>query len=164
MNNYEADNLYMGTLPDKIIMVLIPNENMSGSYKTNPFDFQTAKINHLALKVNGALIPTKPLEPDFTSKDYIKEYYKVLEALNYDIGPNCWNITPEEWAAGFNIWAFKFTPGPLGAVRSIPRVGNIRIEMKFAVETNKIYNMLLFSSRAAELQIDKFRKVTVIEA
>ena len=44
MNNYESDNLYMGTLPDKIIMALIPNENMSGSYKTNPFDFQHEKL------------------------------------------------------------------------------------------------------------------------
>ncbi len=82
MKNYEADNLYMGTLPDNIIMVLIPNENMSGSYKTNPFDFQTAKMNYLALKVNGELIATTPLQPDFVGKDYIKEYYKFLEALN----------------------------------------------------------------------------------
>ena len=110
------------------------------------------------------MVPTSPLQPDFVGKDYIKEYYKVLEALNYDIVTNCWDITPEEWAAGFNIWAFKITPGPLGAVRSIPRVGNIRIEMKFAAKTDKIYNLLLLSSRAAELQVDKFKNVNVIEA
>ena len=97
-------------------------------------------------------------------KDYIKEYYKVLEALNYDIGTNCLDRTPEEWAAGFKIWAFKITPGPLGAVRSIPRVGTVRIEMKFAAATDKIYNMLLLSSRPAELQIDKFTNVNMIEA
>jgi len=64
------------------------------------------------------MVPTTPLQPDFVGKDFIKEYYKVLEALNYDIGTSCWDITPEEWAAGFNIWAFKITPGPLGSVRS----------------------------------------------
>ena len=110
------------------------------------------------------MVPTTPLQPDFVGKDYIKEYYKVLEALNYHIGTSCWDITPEELAAGFYIWAFKITPGPLGSVSSVPRVGNIRIEMKFAAATDKIYNMLLLSSRAAEHQVDKFKNVNIIEA
>jgi hypothetical protein len=163
MNNFEADNIYMGTLPDKIIMVLIPNTNMSGTYGTNPFNFHHANVNYLALKVNGEMAPTTPFQPNFAGKEYIKEYYKVLEALNYDIGPNCWDLTPEEWANGYNIWAFKITPGPLGDIRSIPRSGNIRLEMKFSEATNKIYNVVLLSSRPAELQIDKFRSVTINE-
>ncbi len=84
------------------------------------------------MKVNVDMVPTSPLQPDFVGKDYIKEYYKVLEALNYDMGTSFWGITPEEWAAGFNIWAFKITLGPPGSVRSIHRVGNIRIQIKFA--------------------------------
>ena len=68
MNNYESDNLYMGTLPDKIKMVLIPNENMGGSYKTNPFDFQHAKLSYLTMKVNGEMIPTTPLQPDLSAR------------------------------------------------------------------------------------------------
>jgi hypothetical protein len=36
--------------------------------------------------------------------------------------------------------------------------------MKFAGATEKIYNMLLLSSRAAELQVDKFKNVNIIEA
>ena len=163
MSNYEADNIYMGTLPDKILLALVPNTNMSGSYQTNPFDFQNGKINYVALKVNGEMVPQTALQPNFAGKDYIKEYYKVLEALNYDIGPNCWDITPEEWANGYNIWAFKITPGPLGSVRSMPRVGNIRLEIKFSTATDKIYNVLLLSSRPAELQIDKFKNVSVNE-
>ncbi len=89
MNNYDSDNPYTGTLPDKIIMVLIPNENMSGSYTANPFDFKHAKLNYLTMNVNGEMIPTTTLHPEFGGKDYIKEYYKVLEELNYDIGTSC---------------------------------------------------------------------------
>ena len=128
----------MGTLPDKIITVLIPNTNMSGTYATNPFKFHHANLNYLALKVNGEMAPTTPFQPNFAGKEYIKEYYKVLEALNYDIGPNCWDLTPEERANGYNIWAFNITPGPLGDVPSNPGSGNIRLEMKFSEVTNKM--------------------------
>ena len=85
VSNYEHDNLYLGTLPDQIIMGLVPNANMSGTYATNPFDFKNAKLTHLALKVNGETVPRIPLHPDFAKNDYIREYVKVLEALNMDI-------------------------------------------------------------------------------
>ena len=160
---FEADNVFMGTIPDKVIMAIIPNANMSGTYPTNPFDIQNAGLNYLALKVNGDLIPSTPLQPNFVGKDYINAYYKVLEALNFDIGPNCWDITPTEWANGFNIWAFKITPGPLGSVRSMPRSGNVRLEMKFANATTAVLNVLLLSSRPGELQIDKFKSVNLLE-
>ena len=75
MSNYEADNIYMATLPDKILLALVPNTNMSGSYQTNPFDLQNGKINYVAVKVNGEMVPQTPLQPNFVTKDYIKEYY-----------------------------------------------------------------------------------------
>ncbi len=78
----------MGTLPDKIVMVIIPNINMSGTYGTNPFHFNHANLTYLALKVNGEMLPMAPFQPNFVGKEYIKEYYKVLEAFNYDIGPS----------------------------------------------------------------------------
>ncbi len=163
VSNYEHDNLYMGTLPDQIIMGLVPNANMSGTYGTNPFDFKNAKITHLALKVNGETVPRIPLHPDFAKSDYIREYVKVLEALNMDIGPFCWDLTPEEWANGYTIWAFKITPGPIGSVRSVPRTGTIRLEAKFGGATDAILNLVLLSQKPAEIQFDQFKNVIVNE-
>ena len=163
VNNFESDNVFMGTLPDKIILALEANEDMAGGYGLKPFNFQNANITSIALKVNGELVPQIPLTPNFTTGDYIKEYKKVLEAMNFSIGPNCWDITPEEWAQGYNIWVFKITSGPIGSVRSIPRPGPIRLELKFGGPTAKIYNVLLFSSRLAEIQIDRFNNIMLQE-
>ena len=68
MNNFEADIIYMGTLPDKIVMVIILNTNMSGTYGTKPLHFHHANINYLALKVNVEMVPTAPFQPNFVGK------------------------------------------------------------------------------------------------
>ena len=88
---------------------------------------------------------------------------KVLEALNMDIGPCCWDLTPEEWANGYTIWAFKITPGPIGSVRSLPRTGTIRLEAKFGTATDAILNLVLLSQKPAEIQFDQFKNVMINE-
>ncbi len=164
VSNLEHDNLYTGTLPDHIVMALVPNANMSGSFITNPFELENANLTYLAMKVNGELVPRIPLTPDFATKDYIREYLKTLEALNMDIGPTCWDLTPDDWASGFTIWSFKITPGPIGSVRSVPRTGSIRLEARFGGGgTKKILNLILLSQRPAEIQFDQYKNVILNE-
>ena len=164
VSNLEHDNLYTGTLPDHIVMAFVANANMSGAYTSNPFEIENANLTYLGLKVNGELVPRIPLTPDFPKKDYIREYLKTLEALNMDIGPSCWDLTPEEWATGFTVWAFKITPGPIGTVRSVPRTGSIRLEARFGgTGTTKILNLILLSQRPAEIQFDQYKNVMLNE-
>ncbi|KAF0143202.1 MAG: hypothetical protein FD143_3449 [Ignavibacteria bacterium] len=85
-----------------------------------------------------------------------------MEALGFDTGPICWDLTPEEWANGFNIYAFKVTPGPIGIIRTPIRVGSIRLTLKFAQATAANINVLLSSQQPAEIQIDKYKNVLAI--
>ncbi|KAF0139349.1 MAG: hypothetical protein FD143_3570, partial [Ignavibacteria bacterium] len=117
----EFDNIYQGKLPDLVILGMISDANMSGGYQRNPFHFQNFGVNYLCMQANGEQIPRLAYQPNFTNRDYIRSYFGVLEALGFDIGPNCWDLTPEEWANGFNIYAFKITPGPIGTVRTPSR-------------------------------------------
>ena len=107
----EFDNVYQGKLPDLVILGLVTDANMTGGYQRNPFNFENFGINYLSLQANGEQIPRLPYQPNFALQDYINTYYGVLEALGFDTGPICWDLTPEEWSAGYNIYAFKVTPG-----------------------------------------------------
>ena len=156
---FEQDNIYMGLLPDLVVLALIADADMAGGYQRNPFNFQNFDLNYLALKANGEQVPRLAHRPDFANKDYINSYIAVLSALGYDIGPNCWDLTPQEWANGYTIFAFKITPGPIGTIRSPPRTGSIRLELKFSSATGANINVLLLSQQPAELQIDKFKNI-----
>ena len=86
----------------------------------------------------------------------------MLEALGFDIGTSCWDLTPSEWANGYNLYAFKITPGPIGTVHTPARVGSIRLDIKFTNATTANINILLLSQQGAEIQIDKFKNALSI--
>ena len=125
----------------------------------NPYNFQNFGINYLALSVNSQLLPRIPLEPNFATNDYLREYLTVLEAMGYDTGPYTWGIAPSSWATGYNIWVFKVTPGSIGSLRSNQVNGDIRLEMKFAAPTTGNITLLVLSEEPATLEIDKFNHV-----
>ena len=161
VRSYSIDNLYKGKLPERIVLAMVTNHALSGHYLANPFNFQNFGLNFLVLKVNSQMVPRIPLEPNFTTNDYLREYTSVLEALDYDIGPNIWSLTPASWAGGNNIYAFKISPGPIGPVRSNPVTGDVRLEMKFANPTAGTITLILLAEEPATLEIDKFGHVFI---
>ena len=90
----------------------------TGSYSANAFNFQNFGLNYIALSANSQLIPRIPLEPNFTTHEYLREYLTVSEAMGYDTGPYTWAITPAQWATGHNIWVFKVKPESVDSTRS----------------------------------------------
>ena len=119
------------------------------------YPFNWPNIPEVDIAVVARLSPNE-------ENDYIRSYFSVLEALRYDVGPTCWDLTPEEWANGYNIYAFKITPGPIGTVRPPSRVGSARLELKFSTPTAGNINVLLLSQQGAEIQIDKYKNVLLI--
>ena len=112
---------------------MVSDTDMSGGYQANPLHFQNFGANYLCIQANGEQIPRLAYQPNFANQDYIS-YFGVLEALGFDIVPNCRVLTPEEWANGYNIYAFKITPGPIGTVRSPGRLGSARLEIRFSAQ------------------------------
>ena len=86
----EFDNVSQGILPDLIILAMVSDRDMSGGYQTNRIRFQNFGANYLCIQANGEQIPRLPYQPNFAKQDYIRCYFGVLEALGFDIGPNCW--------------------------------------------------------------------------
>ena len=130
----EFDNVYQGKLPDVVILAMVCDTDMSVAYQANPFHFQNFGANYLCIQANREQIPRLAYQPNFANQDYIRCYFGVLEALGFDIGPTCWDLTPEEWANGYNIFAFKITPGPIGTVCSPSRHGSSGLDVTAGLE------------------------------
>ena len=158
----EFDNVYQGKLPDLIVLGLISDANMTGGYQRAPFNFENFGVNYMCMQANGEQVPRLAYQQNFANIDYISSYYGVLEALGFDIGPTCWDLKPEEWANGYNLYAFKITPGPIGTVHTPTRVGSIRLIIKFAAATGANINVLLLSQQSAEIQVDKYKNIIAV--
>ena len=63
---------------------MVADAAATGSYTTNRFNFQNFGLNYLALSANSQLIPRIPLEPNFTTNDYLREYLTVMVEMECD--------------------------------------------------------------------------------
>ena len=53
-------NLFLGTLPKRLILWCIDNNAYNGEYSKNPFNAKNNAINFLAVYVDGRQVPAKP--------------------------------------------------------------------------------------------------------
>ena len=73
------DNVITGLIPERITLVMVTDATMTGTYTTNPFDFDPNKISQISLFVNGELLPHRAYQPDFLNKRYIRDYLSLFE-------------------------------------------------------------------------------------
>jgi len=156
----EYDNLYMGMLPHRILLAMVSDEHMNGTYMSNPFNFQHFTLNHIAIRVNGEQIPRVAYQPNFeqADSDYNREYLGTLSAL--DLDSDCERslcINPQQWATGFTFFAFKLFPNQ----SQIHPSGSIRLEIRFANQTPNIVNIILLAESAGAIEIDKYKNILI---
>ena len=69
--NYIQDNMFLGQLPERLIIGYVDSNALNGTITKNPFDFKHYKINFVALNVDG------PLQLDFENAGYIRSYMRL---------------------------------------------------------------------------------------
>jgi hypothetical protein len=154
------DNIYLGTLPRRLVLCFVDDVAMAGSYQQNPFNFQHFGINHLALYVNGEMIPHQPYQPNFATGRYLREYLSIFQGTDTMFSNRTTNIARNDFPNGYAIWIFDLAPdlGSSGCFH-IPKTGAVRIEVKFAAATNATVNLVCYAEFDTSFEIDKYRNV-----
>ena len=142
----QFDNIYLGELPDRIILAMVTDASMSGGYQQNPFNFQHFGVNHLVLYVNGEMMPTKPFQPDFAHGRYIREYASLVESLGVLFTDKSVPITRAEFGTAYTIYGFDLTADQAcSRCLSPTRNGIVRLEVKFTAPTVATLNVICFA-------------------
>ena len=167
LQNISFDNLFTGVLPDLVVVGMVHQDHFAGAYAHNPFNFQNFGVTRMELKRNGISVPREGYKPDFTvnSSKYMKAYRTFLDQLGYNKGSDCLDITPGEWATGFNLYVFKITDGPIGSGTESPRSralsGTARLDIDFAAPTVNVIKVIILSQSLGLIEIDEFTNVVV---
>ena len=113
--SYAFDNVFTGALPDFVVSGLVDDADSTGGYQRQPFNFQTFGVNCVTLMRNGTAVPRDGYKPNWTSGEYVENYWQMKEQLGLHKGDKCVALTPYEWSHGFTIYTFKITDGPVGS-------------------------------------------------
>ena len=87
------DNVFTGSLPDLVIVVLVSEADFTGGYQRKPFNFQTFNLCDIRMKRNSPEVPRLGYTPNYANKIYMKEYIAFQEQLDYDIVDVCRTYT-----------------------------------------------------------------------
>lgn len=157
---YHHENLFSGQLPERMIMVMVDDAAYTGAYARNPFNFKNYNINQMVAYVNGVAVPSRPYQPNFANKHYIREYNALFENMGMMYSDKPINITPQEFLDGYTIWPLDLTADMCAGVSfSTPKIGSVSIEIKFGTATPNTVQLICLASFPALIEIDQHRNI-----
>jgi hypothetical protein len=159
------DNVFLGQLPKRMIVGFVDNKAFNGDKAYNPFNFQHFNVNFLSLYVDGAQVPSKPLQPDFTrGKLYVDAYHTLFSGTGIHYLNEGNGISREDYPHGYCLTAFDLTPDLSANSNShwnLVRHGSVRIEVRFEAALRKTINCIVYAEFDNILEIDSARQVIV---
>lgn len=164
MQSKTLDNLFLGQLPNRVIVGFVSNSAFNGTLTTNPYNFQHFFMNFLSLYVDGKQYPSRPLQPDFDStKQYVSSYHTLFSGTGIHFQDEGNDISREDYPYGYCLTAFDLTPD-LSAhtdVWNVQKQGALRLEVQFSKPLTETINCIIYAELDNLLQVDQKRNVIV---
>lgn len=156
------DHVFLGQLPNRIVVGCVSNGAFNGSYSKNPFNFQHFNVNYMSVHVNGEQIPHTPLKPDFTQgrKNCVRAYHTLFSGMDKMYMNEGNDISLGDYPAGYTLYAFDLTPDlACGGHFSLVKHGNLRLDMHFASPLEETINVIVYAEFNNILEIDQARNI-----
>ena len=106
--SHTHENLFLGTLPKRIILWCIDNDAYNWNYAKKTFDAKNNAINFLAVYVDGRQAPAKALQPNFENRSYIGSYVNLFSATGKHAQDKGNELTRDDFGNGYTFLRFRF--------------------------------------------------------
>ena len=108
--SHTHENLFLGTLPKRLILWCTDNDAYNGEYYKNPFNAKNNAINFLAVYVDGHQVPAKPLQPNFETGSYIRSYVNLFSATGKQAQDEGNELSRDDFGKGYTFFGFDLNP------------------------------------------------------
>ena len=158
--SHTHENLFLGTLPKRLVLCCIDNDAYNGSYAKNPFHAKHNNVNFLTVYVDSRQVPSKPLQPNFDDNRLIRSYLNLFTSTG-NVSQDKGNVlTRDDFRDGYTFCGFDLTPDACdGSCFHLVQKGNLRIEMHFAAALRQTIYVVVYAEFDSVLEIDKSRNV-----
>ena len=156
------ENLFVGKLPRRLVIANVLSEAYNGKPSLNPYDFQHFGLNYLCVYVDGERYPNKPLEPNFTTGNFLDCLGSVYDGTGIRDDDRTLVINRKNYDKGYAIYVIQLTPSEPDCVATdLVQKGNIRLEMKFSDALPKTVTTLVYAEYDDQIEIDNDRNVFI---
>ena len=156
-NDIRLENLFMNKVPKFVMLGLVSMEGKNGQYNKNPFNFKHYDIRRLGLSVNGAYIPGKPLDMNFTGsgQNYVTPYRNFVQCME---GNGLNGVTMDMFKNGYSIFVFNIEPEEKGTQDpgDIP-AGSVNLELNWGTALPETVSLIVYAEFPMVMKLGKSR-------
>ena len=156
--NWVKDGLFHGQIPNRVFVGAVDATAFNGSATKNPYNFNHSNISCINFYVNEESVA--PMNLNFEGNKYATAYAQLFQAC-HSFGLDWGNdITLDEFANGYTLFAFDTTPD-LSDAKTLHRRGNTKLSLKFSTATPKVLCLIIMGEFDNLIEITKERAVIV---
>lgn len=162
IQNTTLENIFLGQLPQRIVVLFVNASAFNGNLKLNPYNFEHFNHNYLSVSTDSNLHIT-PLKPNYKSKLYVSSYNTLFTNTGINFGDSGSDITRTEFANGYNMSVFDLTPDITAheAHWCAQTSGSLRIEVQFDESLKSPITAIVFAEFNNLIKIDKHRQISL---
>jgi hypothetical protein len=155
------EKLFSGQLPTRIVVGLVNNAALNGSFDRNPFNFEHFNMSELSLYLDGQQqYAMKPIETDYAHGQYIRAFNTLFTGTGKIFRDEGLFIDREEYYRGYALYAFDLT-ADLGEDDhfNLARQGSVRLVLKFTDALAVTVSVVAYAEFENVIEIDRNRNV-----
>ena len=162
-SSFTPDNLFLGLIPKRLVLVLVDTEAYNWTYASNPYNFKHHNLTQVGVYVDGEQIPRKPLFLKFSEaggQNFIAGFQSLFSGtgkLSQDAGNQ---INRGDYGSGYTAFCFDLCPDHcLGDHFELTKQGNLRVEIHFGQALPNTVNLIIYAEFQNVIEIDASRNV-----
>ena len=157
----ELSNPFQNRIPRRLIMLLLPNTALHGSYNSDPMLWTPQNLETLSVRVDNRTFPMQPMRLDWTNSHYLDSYVGLVQSLGRSYIDFSNGITFTSFAYGRTIHAFDLTASNNNDCYILPRHGELAVKLTFSAATATTLSVIFIGEFSHSLYIHANRYVEI---
>ncbi|KAM7430563.1 hypothetical protein ABFA07_018752 [Porites harrisoni] len=159
------DNLFLGRVPQRMIVGILDSTAFNGAKEKYPFSFQSKGVTSIRQFIEGEEYPYVTLE--FAGNNTLKDwegYRRFLDAAGAVAKHREFMVKPGDWGHNKNCTLYMWNNVPSGNADgpklNPKQTGNVRLEIKFRAALNANITIMVWGEFESVIYIDHLGAVT----
>lgn len=159
------DNIFLGQLPQEMVVAFVDNDAQNGNYKKNPFNFKHFDVQNIAVKYNGRPVPAHALSLRFSDTtsgggSFLRALQQLYTGTGRLLNDKGSLVQRADFPRGYAIYVFDFRPDiDCRGHYELKKSGAVQVEVQFGTALTQTINMIVYGSFDSYFEVTQSREI-----